>query len=118
MTENEKDPFGALKSGDWDYDKIFEAYIENLRYVLNHVSTLVSNYDAERVVITSDHGELFGEWGIYNHKAGIPHPLLRKVPWVKTRATDSESYFPDISVEEIDKNSEATMDQLEALGYK
>lgn len=33
----------------------------NVRYVLNDVKLLLNNFDAETVVISSDHGDAFGE---------------------------------------------------------
>lgn len=56
----------------------------------------VENFDAEKVVITADHGELFGECGGYGHPAGFPHPNPRKVHWVTTGAEDARTVAPDV----------------------
>lgn len=56
-----------------------KAYEENLHWVLRYVSQLVSEVDG-RVVITTDHGELLGEYGLYFHMT-LPLPQLRIVPW-------------------------------------
>ena len=47
-------------------------------YVLNDIGILLDNLDAERVVITADHGEAFGEYGILGHKLGSLHPRSTK----------------------------------------
>jgi hypothetical protein len=98
----------------------WESYIDELRYVLDDVALLLENVDAERVVITSDHGEGFGEYGVYGHPIGSLHPKIRTVPWTVTSATDEGTYEPETprpasseSLSDRDVN-----EMLEALGYK
>lgn len=62
---------------------IREAYLENLRWVLRHVTKLVTRLEG-RVIITADHGELLGEYGLYFHP-DLPLPELRIVPWFAVR---------------------------------
>ncbi|MDQ2072346.1 sulfatase-like hydrolase/transferase [Haloarcula sp. H-GB4] len=114
ITSTEKDPFGELRS-QGNKAEIFELYLDNLRYVLDSVELLLNNLDRERVLITADHGELFGEFGISNHIAGVPHPNLKKVPLVETSATDNQTYVPDTSDEVIQDSS--VEDRLADLGY-
>ena len=68
-----------LRSTDKVNKALRKAYIENLRWVLHHVSRLITSLDA-KVVITADHGELLGEYGLYFHMT-LPLPYLRLVPW-------------------------------------
>lgn len=117
LTPREKEPFGSLKSGNYSKQKIFQDYIDNLRFVLNHVDRLIRNYDADTVAITADHGELFGEWGIYAHQAGVLHPNLRKVPWAVTSSSDERTSEPDISESDIGIEEASNEEQLKALGY-
>jgi arylsulfatase A-like enzyme len=118
------DPFGregnltavdALRRGDLSRDEFWTAYRSNLDEVLEHVSTLLDSHDANRVVITSDHGDALGEWGIYDHPAGFLHPVVTNVPWVETSASDSGEYTPDLKPE----NGTITdvESRLESLGY-
>ncbi len=58
---------------------LYHAYKENLRWVLKYVAELVPNLEG-RIIITSDHGELFGEYGLYYHM-DLPLQQLRIVPW-------------------------------------
>jgi hypothetical protein len=102
-----------------DVDSIWEAYMSDLRYVLDDIEILLNNLNAERVAITSDHGEAFGEYGVLGHKLGSLHPKVRKVPWVITTADDHGTHEPAVAEPDQSKMSRAKLDeQLEALGYK
>jgi hypothetical protein len=96
-------------------EEIWNSYLENLRYVLDNIKTLLNNVDAEQTVITADHGNAFGEWGVWGHPHQ-PHPKLRKVPWVHVTASDEEAYHPDIELAVDDAHS--AEETLRALGYK
>jgi hypothetical protein len=115
-TELENRGYELLEEGRGSRDEVYEAYKETLRWVLDNVEELLENIDAEKVVITSDHGEAFGEWKAYGHPEGFPHPVVRKVPWVETSATDEHTREPDI---EADSSVETEIEQhLEDLGYR
>lgn len=101
-----------------DTETVWESYLDELRYVLDDVELLLENLDADRVVISSDHGEAFGEYGVLGHKIGSVHPKVRKVPWAVTTAEDSHSYQPTTEEPRERMSSEAVDRQLEALGYK
>lgn len=102
-----------------DLESIREAYMSDLRFVLDDIKLLLENLDAEKVAITADHGEAFGEYGILGHKLGSLHPKVRKVPWVTASATDKQTREPVVEEPERTKMSREKMDkQLEALGYK
>jgi len=105
----------ALRKGKIDRDEFWSAYRKNLCAVLEDVELLLSNLDAEKVVLTSDHGDALGEWGIYDHPVGCLHPSVRKVPWVETEAKDTGEYEPAPLTEE--KETTPVEDQLRALGY-
>jgi len=57
-------------------------YEENLRIVLESVKDLISDLDG-RVVVTADHGEAFGEQGVWEHHVETPIPPLIEVPWLE-----------------------------------
>ncbi len=102
-----------------DLESIWEAYMSDLRFVLDDIELLLENLDADRVAISSDHGEAFGEYGILGHKLGSLHPQIRKVPWVITSAEDNETYEPTVEEPNNARMSREELDeQLEALGYK
>lgn len=105
-----------VRKGRLEKSRLWESYLENLRYVLDDVECLLENFDAETVRISADHANAFGEWGVYGHP-NVPLSCLRTVPWYETTATDSFGYSPEkpdveqYVVENIDE-------RLRALGYK
>lgn len=111
----EGNPREYLKDGG-DFEKVWKEYIDNLRLVLEEVAVILDSIDAETVAISADHGEAFGEWGIYWHLAGVPHPKLKRVPWVTTTASDTGEYEP--TLEPGDELSKTVEQHLRDLGYK
>ncbi|WP_247730118.1 hypothetical protein [Halovivax limisalsi] len=57
-------------------------YEENLRIALESVADLVTELDG-RVVVTADHGEAFGEAGVWEHHVETHIPALMEVPWLE-----------------------------------
>lgn len=104
-----------LESSELTYKTVWNAYKSNLREVLTEVELLLNNTDFDNVIITADHGNGFGELGIYGHPSNRTHPCLRKVPWVKTTAQDIGDYIPQEYNRESDEIS--LEDRLAALGY-
>ena len=63
-------------------DKFYYYYEDNLRIVLKHVSQLIEELNGI-TIITADHGESFGEQGIWGHPPKTHIPVLIEVPWLK-----------------------------------
>ncbi|MFX0138799.1 MAG: hypothetical protein ACFFDN_34480 [Candidatus Hodarchaeota archaeon] len=60
------------------------AYEDNLLLVLQIVKKLLNNLQfAGKVVVTSDHGELLGEHGVFMHPPYLSLPEQRIVPWLE-----------------------------------
>lgn len=59
-----------------------EAYKANLERALESVEDLIEHLDGQ-IVITADHGELFGEYGITGHPPEIYFQELVEVPWLE-----------------------------------
>lgn len=108
-------PWTLLEKGEVSREKVWKEYLENLELVLTDIELLLENMSAEKVVITSDHGNAMGEKGIYGHPYGWPLNSLKKVPWVVTSAEDSKEYQPDIQEKQIDTTVE---ERLKTLGYQ
>jgi hypothetical protein len=106
--------WNALRRGDVTRSELWAAYRENLEAVLDEVELLLGNVDADPVVVSSDHGNAIGEWGIYGHPNGCLHPSVKMVPWIETTAEDTGEHQPDIERERIDAN---VSERLERLGY-
>jgi hypothetical protein len=103
---------GAKTKGD-----LHQGYVENLRYVLEEVRLLLENVDAEDVIITADHGHAIGERFLWDHRQGIQHPVMRRVPWVETTASDRGTLNPT-EYRSRDQSATDVENQLRALGYK
>lgn len=110
------DDWGRIYTGERAPEEVWSDYRDNLRLVLDDVALLVENLDASELVLTSDHGNAAGEYGIYGHPEGIPLAYLREVPWVRTRATDRHTYEPQIDPEPA--ATEDVDERLKALGYR
>lgn len=116
--EAEKSVWDLLQMGEMDREEALDAYRDNLRWVLDDgVAPLLQNLDAETVVLSSDHGEAFGEWGLYGHYRHVPAPALREVPWVVTSATDEWTLDPKVEHEDVELKQATLEDRLTALGY-
>lgn len=72
--------WGTMLNEGKDTKTIKTAYEDNLRLVLESVGELLKAVSG-RVVVTSDHGECFGEKFIIEHPPGIYIRELVEVPW-------------------------------------
>lgn len=108
----------ALLAGETDPETGWEAHVENLRAVLDEVDILRRNIDAERMIISSDHGQAFGERGIYGHPCRVPISALRTVPWEATAAADERTYSPDSAPNRESDSVTSVEEKLRALGYR
>jgi hypothetical protein len=111
---HEENPIKYLRETG-DYETVYAAYLDMIRWVLDEVSIVLENVDKEKVVITADHADAFGEYALYGHRAGSLHPKIRTVPWARTTATDSGTYEPNFGSETT--KDESLEERLEALGY-
>lgn len=124
-TDDRPDIWGLLRRGDADVDpeSVRRAYRDNLNRALPAVRELMDELDG-RTVVTSDHGNMFGEraaplpireWG---HPPGIYTDPLVSVPWhvhesgARRRITRGESADEEGPVDE-----DVLTDRLEQLGY-
>jgi len=106
-----------LEKGEIDYDTVWKAYRDNLRDVLKSVETLLRNHDASKVIITADHGNGFGEGGVYGHPGHRAHRVLWEVPYCATEATDKGTYTPEHTRERTETTDDDVEKRMEALGY-
>jgi hypothetical protein len=69
------------------------------------------------VVITADHGESFGEAGIYGHPPWANSDVLLHIPWVELEGRGNR---PQYVTDALDVDRDVTSDieeQLDSLGY-
>ncbi|MBX0325419.1 hypothetical protein EGH21_20540 [Halomicroarcula sp. F13] len=109
--------------GELSRDAALSAYRDCLRWVLDDIAVLLENIDAEDVVLSADHAELFGEYGMYSHP-NVPIPDLRRVPWVEVTATDTETLVPEcppVAIRQLTSGAvsdEQVHSRLADLGYR
>ena len=83
MKEPPRDTFEYV----WRYhrrnmDKLKILYYRNLEIVLKEVVKFINKLPEGKIVITSDHGEGFGEHGVWLHnKNNLRRRILIEVPW-------------------------------------
>jgi hypothetical protein len=103
------------RRGEITRDELWDSYSKTLHHVLDSVELLLDNFNADRAVLSSDHGNSMGEWLMYGHSTGFLHPSVMRVPWVETSGTDTHTYDPFIQME--DGTDRDVKDVLNALGY-
>ncbi|MCG1003032.1 MULTISPECIES: hypothetical protein [Halobacterium] len=109
------DIWSEMRSGAIDTNKAWQAYRENLEYVLEELDVIKENVDG-KIAITADHGNSFGEWGSYGHPSGLQSPYLRRVPWDTYECQDKGTYYPE-EQEREDTSEDTVEERLESLGY-
>lgn len=107
-----------VRDGRISRNKLWGAYADTLDYALSVCEKLHTNVNG-RVVFTADHGNGLGEWGVYEHPPRVPTPAIRRVPWLELRATDEDTYHPDVEISsnnQMEQSVDVTS-RLQALGY-
>jgi len=115
-------PGEHLRFEGMDPELVRDLYHENLEYVWHHASKLVEELEG-RTVVTSDHGEMFGEkifphlpFRGYDHPIGLHTDELLRVPWA---VSDGERRkVTDDGTQRITVSQNAINDRLQNLGYK
>jgi len=80
-----------------DLKNQYDGCISYLDSKIEELVDLLKTYDCftdTLVVITSDHGEVFGEWGLYEHKAGL-YDELTHVPLLVNPPEDDRQTIDD-----------------------
>lgn len=116
-------PWDALQAGLVDKRSVMEAYRDNLVYVMESVASVVADLPG-KTVVTSDHGNMAGEWGlpfpirIYGHPERLRFSELVTVPWATVENGPRKSIVDD-GVTELSVEEGALIEKrLEELGYR
>jgi hypothetical protein len=119
-----KKVWDQLKDGELSPERVRKAYEENLLEVLPVVGELLDDITG-KVVVSSDHGNLFGEfaWPFpvrkYGHPPGIHTKKLITVPWLETPYQTRRKIIAEppeetaSEAEDVDRK-----ERLEHLGYR
>lgn len=99
-------------------DRYWEAYDQNLEYVMETAEELAADLSG-RTVFTADHGQigpspLRDAVGVSGHKPGLRHPGLVVVPWAVLDGDRRDT----VTEETNSGTAEAVDDRLRDLGYK
>lgn len=113
----EEESYNPARRGEVSVDEVRELYLANLRFVLEYVEILLENVDAEKTIVSADHGEAHGELGTWSHPFGWPFAPVKTVPWAETTATNKETYKPRYDVLEREINRGEQKEILQDLGY-
>ncbi len=110
-----------IAAGSVDAELVREAYVENLDIALPHVRALTDRLDGKSVV-TSDHGNLFGERvsrlpiTVEGHPPRFNHPDLTAVPWLELPFEERREVVAE-EPEDRTWYSERAEEKLRAIGY-
>jgi len=107
----------GLQQGTLAKSDVWQAYRANLQHALTQLKRLLRSIDGT-VLVTADHGNAFGEWGVYGHPYGWPQPAVRKVPWVVRDAVKEQETVSRGVLDGLESGGVDVGDQLKALGYR
>jgi hypothetical protein len=117
-SEEDGSVWDLFQEGEIDAETVWSAYRKNLELALPHVEQLVDELDG-KTVITSDHGNMFGEFGVYGHPPRLYHEDLVAVPWLEIESHSRRQITEDGMDERTDDDhNEMIESRLRELGYK
>lgn len=108
--------YEMMRKGEVSIQRFKECYKENLKETLPHIERLVDSLNG-KTVISSDHGEAFGTWGVYGHAPHAYISELEKVPWHVVPWEERKMVTGSKDTTQMDESS-VTKEQLKALGYR
>lgn len=85
--------WGTMLNRGAPLSKVTDAYEDNVRVALEETERLVEHLPG-RIVITSDHGEAFGEKFIIEHPPGVHIDELVEVPWCTVPGAGTDQAEP------------------------
>lgn len=113
----EERSYGPVRRGEVSPETVRQSYVQNLRLGLDYVNVLLRNVDAETAIISADHGEALGEYGLWGHPWSFPGSPVKEVPWARTTATDERTYEPRYEPLERSPTAHEREQLLRDMGY-
>jgi hypothetical protein len=111
-----------LRKGKISFQDIKKAYYENLEITLPHVNDLLENL-AGKTVVTSDHGNAYGErfgptpFKVYGHPSQVYLKNLVEVPWLEYTSGERKNIISEKPQSDEEFSSKVASDRLKDLGY-
>ena len=87
-----------------------------LSHALTEVERLIDGIHG-KVLTTADHGESFGEAGVYTHPPWAYSEVLLTVPWIETEGRNNPPQYRTSALENERRATTDIEDQLASLGY-
>lgn len=102
---------GLLVNGRFNLEDAHASYVSAVRHAWEeaHRTATILSDEGYRVVVTSDHGELFGEWGFAEHPVGVRLKRVVEVPWIE--------YSPRLERADNSNVGDDVQGRLQSLGY-
>lgn len=114
--DSSKPIWDFVRDGELSKKELRQSYRENVQIVMPHICRLVDQLHG-KTVITADHGECLGGWGIYGHPHNHFIEPLVFVPWLVIDSTERKN----IKKEGINKSEPVTPSEVKSrlidLGY-
>lgn len=115
--EKKGNEFELLQSGEISKEAAWDGYKDTLRLVLDELEVLLENIDEEKIIVSADHGNAFGEWGVYAHLSHAPLSAIREVPWCEVETEYVGDYEPADYNTNVQITDEDVQSRLADLGY-
>lgn len=84
MGSSDRTIWEEVVDGSITVEEVKSAQKEDLKLVLKEIKRLIPNLNG-KVVISADHGDCYGEYGLYAHPGGCRIAPLIKVPWFEVK---------------------------------
>ena len=81
--DGEGTPWDRVAAGEVAPGEVWRPYRASVGTVLDEVGRLLEGVDATAPVISADHANAFGEFGVFGHPRGVAMSAIRTVPWVR-----------------------------------
>jgi hypothetical protein len=105
-----------LEDGNINKQSVYTAYDENLDLAMDVIQEYLSEL-VGKTVITSDHGNAFGEFGIYGHPGKKFLDVLVEVPWLEIEGDKRRRITVGTNTQSREHDQQLVEDRLKKLGY-
>ncbi|WP_331234206.1 hypothetical protein [Natronorarus salvus] len=122
-TDSADSIWDLLQEGEADPTMVWQAYKETLDIVLPVALDTAQKLNGKSV-LTSDHGNAFGERSFpipirtYGHQKGNHIPAMSQVPWIEFEADNRRVIKSDYIASSDSSDDDLVQDRLKHLGYK